>query len=96
MSSPDVRRSPCLSPKNKLQNDNSLSDDGETPLSKAFRKLDWSKIVPENKGLYTIYVGETPVTVTVGIPVGHSSPKSIVSNNDLNTDDTRGDQSTVM
>ena len=85
-----------MSPKNKLQSDNSSSDDGETPLSKAFRKLDWSKIVPENKGLYTIYAGETPVTVTVGVPVGHSSPKSIASNNDLNTDDTRGDHSTDL
>ena len=85
-----------MSPTNKSQSDNSSSDDGETPLSKAFRKLDWSKIVPENKGLYTIYVGETPVTVTVGVPVGHSSPKSIPSNNDLNTDDTRGDQSTDL
>ena len=93
LSSPDVRHSPCLSAKNKLQSDNSSSDDGETPLLKVFRELDWFKIVPENKGLYTIYVGETPVTVTVGIPVGHSSPKSIASNNDLNTDDTRGDQS---
>ena len=96
LSSPDVRCSPRLSPKNKLQSDNSSSDDGETPLSKAFRKLDWSKKVPENKGLYTIYVGETPVTVTVGIPVGHSSPKSIVSNNDPNTDDTKADQSTDL
>ena len=85
-----------MSPKNKLQSDNSSSDDKETPLLKAFRKLDWSKIVPENKGLYTIYVGETPVTVTVGVPVGHSSPKSIPSNSDLNTDDTRGDQSTDL
>ena len=66
-------------------------------ISKAFKRLDWSKIVPENTRRYTILVGETPVTLIVQtdeLPVGHSSPKSIDSNNDLKTDDTRGDQLT--
>ena len=73
------------------------SEETENPLANAFKRLNWSKIMPKSNGCYTIYVGQTPVTVTVrteDLPVGHSSPKSIDSNNDLNTDDTRGEKST--
>lgn len=95
--SPLLRLSLCLSPAKALPKENSSSDDSENSISKAFKRLDWSKIVPENTRRYTILVGETPVTLIVQtdeLPVGHSSPKSIDSNNDLKTDDTRGDQLT--
>ena len=96
-SSPPLRQSPHFSPAKVLPKENSSSDDLENPISKAFKMLDWSKLVPENTGWYTILVGKTPVTLIVQageLPVGHSSPKSIDSNTDLKTDDTRSDQST--
>ena len=36
----------------------SSSDDAENPIAKAFKRLDWSKIIPESTRCYTIYVGK--------------------------------------
>ena len=49
-SSPPLRWSPHLSPAKALPKENSSSDDSENPISKAFKRLGWLKLVPENTG----------------------------------------------
>ena len=80
VTSSKLRHSPCLSSAKVQQKESLSSEETENPLANAFKRLDWSKIMPKSNGCYTLYVGQTPVTVTVrteDLPVGHSSPKAL-------------------
>ena len=103
---PQLPWSNRLSPK-KLEEENNLPYE--------LQSIDWSSVVPETAGSYTVIVGGKPVRILVqtddDTPVHTFSPKhhieldnqktldgvddkSLLSNSDLKTDDTRGEDVT--
>ena len=104
---PQLQQSNRLSPKKLEEQDN---------LPFELQSIDWSSVVPEIAGSYTVIVGGKPVQILVqtddDTPVRTSSPKhhieldnqnildgvddkSLLSNSDLKTDDTREDLTDV-